>query len=99
MTTTDLKHYRFGDAGVYALSAISGITDVDAVSLSLAQATRTNLSLPVGATGILIAAMVNTGVKALLATLIGGWKLARWCATILLSALGLALIMALWIKP
>lgn len=89
----------FGDAGVYALSAISGITDVDAVSLSLAQATRTNLPLPVGATGILIAAMVNTGVKALLATLIGGWKLARWCAPILLTALGLALIMTLWIKP
>jgi uncharacterized membrane protein (DUF4010 family) len=90
---------RFGDAGVYALSAISGITDVDAVSLSLAQATRTNLSLTAGATGILTAAMVNTGVKALLAILIGGWKLARWCATILLTALGLALIMALWIKP
>lgn len=84
----------FGNAGIYILSAISGITDVDAVSLSLAQATRTNLPLSVGATGILIAAMVNTLVKALLATFIGGWQLARWCATILLSALGLSLIAA-----
>lgn len=82
----------FGDAGIYALSAISGIADVDAVSLSLAQATRGNLPLAVGATGILIAAMVNTVVKALIATFIGGWFLARWCATILLSALGLSLI-------
>jgi uncharacterized membrane protein (DUF4010 family) len=87
----------FGNAGIYALSAISGITDVDAVSLSLAQATRTNLPLSVGATGILIAAMVNTVVKALLATFIGGWQLARWCATILLSALGLSLIAAFFI--
>ena len=84
----------FGDTGIYALSAISGIADVDAVSLSLAQATRGNLPLAVGSTGILIAAMVNTVVKALLATFIGGWFLARWCATILLSALGLSLIAA-----
>jgi uncharacterized membrane protein (DUF4010 family) len=77
----------FGNAGIYLLSAISGITDVDAVSLSLAQATKGDLSLGVGAMGILIAAMVNTTVKAVLAFLIGGWKLARWCATILLGAL------------
>ncbi|WP_404790483.1 MgtC/SapB family protein [Altericista sp. CCNU0014] len=77
----------FGNAGIYGLSALSGISDVDAVSLSLAQATKGNLPLSVGATGILIAAMVNTAVKALLAALIGGWKLARWCASILIIAL------------
>jgi uncharacterized membrane protein (DUF4010 family) len=77
----------FGDAGIYLLSAISGVTDVDAVSLSLAQATRENLPLPVGAAGILIAAIVNTAVKAVLATAIGGWKLAKWCATILCVSL------------
>jgi uncharacterized membrane protein (DUF4010 family) len=77
----------FGNAGIYGLSALSGVSDVDAVSLSLAQATKGNLPLSVGATGILIAAMVNTAVKAALATLIGGWKLARWCASILIFAL------------
>jgi uncharacterized membrane protein (DUF4010 family) len=77
----------FGNAGIYLLSAISGITDVDAVSLSLAQATKGDLPLSVGAMGILIAAMVNTLVKAVLASAIGGWKLGRWCATILLGAL------------
>ena len=87
----------FGNAGVYALAAISGITDVDAVSLSLAQATKGDLPLVVGTTGILIAAMVNTIVKALLATIIGGWKLAQWCASILLLALGLSVITALFI--
>lgn len=83
-----------GNTGIYILSAISGIADVDTVSLSLAQATRENLSLEIAATGILIAAMVNTLFKALLATFIGGWLLGRWCATILLSALGLSLIAA-----
>lgn len=84
----------FGDTGIYVLAAISGIADVDTVSLSLAQATRENLSLEIAATGILIAAMVNTLFKAVLATFIGGWLLGRWCATILLSALGLSLIAA-----
>jgi len=77
------------------LAAISGITDVDAVSLSLAQATQGDLPLRIGTTGILIAATVNTIVKALIATVIGGWKLARWCASILLLALGLSTIAAL----
>lgn len=86
----------FGNAGIYALSAISGITDVDAVSLSLAQATKGDLPLLVGTTGILIAAIVNTIVKAVLATVIGGWKLARWCASILLLALGLSLTTAVF---
>lgn len=84
----------FGDTGIYILSAISGIADVDTVSLSLAQATRENLSLEIAATGILIAAIVNTLFKAVLATFIGGWLLGRWCATILLSALSLSLIAA-----
>ncbi len=86
-----------GDTGIYILSAISGIADVDTVSLSLAQATRENLSLEIAATGILIAAMVNTLFKAILATFIGGWLLGRWCATILLSALSLSLIAAFFI--
>lgn len=83
---------NFGQAGIYLLSAISGITDVDAVSLSLAQATLKGLPIWVGATGITIAAMVNTLVKAAIATSIGGWRLARSCATILLSALTLSLL-------
>lgn len=89
---------NFGQAGIYVLSAISGITDVDAVSLSLAQATLKDLPISVGAMGIMIAAMVNTLVKAAIATSIGGWRLARWCATILLSALGLSLL-SLFLLP
>jgi uncharacterized membrane protein (DUF4010 family) len=84
----------FGKSGIYVLSALSGITDVDAVSLSLAQSAKVDLPLSVATAGILIAAMVNTLVKAILATVIGGWKLARWCASILLAALALSLAIA-----
>lgn len=85
----------FGDAGIYAVSGISGLTDVDAVSLSLAQAANTDLPVSVAATGILLVVFVNTVVKALLATVIGGWGLARWCLPILLAAIGLGLVVAL----
>ncbi|MEO1400967.1 MAG: MgtC/SapB family protein [Cyanobacteria bacterium J06635_1] len=80
-----------GGAGVYLLSAISGIADVDAVSLSLAESANNGLSDAIAALGILIAVAVNTLTKASIVALIGGWKLARWCVTILLTALGLGL--------
>ena len=83
-----------GDAGVYIVSAISGIVDVDAVSLSLARAATQELPSPVAVNGIIIAVMVNTAVKAILATVIGGWMLARWCATILFGALSLGLVVS-----
>jgi uncharacterized membrane protein (DUF4010 family) len=78
---------EFGQAGVYVLAALSGLADVHAVSLSLAQATLVNLPVSVGATGIILAAMVNTAMKALLAVWLGGKALAQWCSIGLLVAL------------
>ena len=54
----------FGDAGVYALAAASGVADVDAINLSLAGMSRDDLALAVASLGILIAAAVNSLVKA-----------------------------------
>jgi uncharacterized membrane protein (DUF4010 family) len=86
---------EFGNAGVYALAAISGSLDVDAVGISLAQAAGKTLTPSVAATGLVTAALVNTAVKAILATAIGGWALARWCATILMAALFVSAIAAI----
>lgn len=54
----------FGDAGVYALAAASGVADVDAINLSLAGMSQDDLALAVAGLGILIAAGVNSLVKA-----------------------------------
>jgi uncharacterized membrane protein (DUF4010 family) len=81
-----------GSAGVYAVSALSGIADVDAVSLSLARAAGGTLGADVAANGILLAAFVNTAVKATLAGAIGGRALALRCAPILGAALAAALV-------
>ncbi len=69
---------RFGDAGLYAVAAISGITDVDAITLSVSRLARAELSLSTASQAIVIAASVNTLVKGILVTAICGramaWK-------------------------
>lgn len=66
-----LTHWA-GDAGAYALGAVSGIADVDAVTLSMARVTTTGLDPETGAGAILAAAAVNTATKAGLGYMAGG---------------------------
>lgn len=68
-----LAHYAheyFDALGIYAVAAISGLTDVDAITLSLAKMSGNGLSDTVAVPAILLAASVNTAVKVgLVATL------------------------------
>ncbi|RUO50295.1 hypothetical protein CWE21_04060 [Pseudidiomarina aquimaris] len=68
-----LAHYAheyFDALGIYAVAAISGLTDVDAITLSLAKMSGNGLSNTVAVPAILLAASVNTAVKVgLVATL------------------------------
>ncbi|NOI13274.1 MgtC/SapB family protein [Vibrio hepatarius] len=78
----------FGDAGTLILSALSGITDVDAISLALARQSTQTLSLSTAALGIVIAASVNTLVKMGMVVVLGDKSLARRIApAMLLSVL------------
>ncbi|MEZ5899777.1 MAG: MgtC/SapB family protein [Hyphomicrobiaceae bacterium] len=61
-----------GDAGVYLLSAISGVADVDAITLSMARLGGTSLDLNVAARAVLIVVAVNTLSKAALGWITGG---------------------------
>lgn len=65
----------FGNAGVLILSALSGITDVDAISLALGRQSIQILSVTTAALGILIAASVNTIVKMSMVVAIGDKKI------------------------
>ena len=86
-----------GSPGIYAISAFSGIADVDAVSLSLARSAGGPVAMDVAANGILLAAFVNTTMKGVLAGAIGGRALALRCAPILAAALAAGLA-ARWIS-
>lgn len=57
-----LRHW-VGDAGLFVLAGISGLADVDAISLSIADLAGKGLDRGVGAGAILLAATVNTVVK------------------------------------
>ncbi|NYS59324.1 MgtC/SapB family protein [Halomonas salicampi] len=52
-----------GDTGVYLLAIVSGIADVDAITLSLTRMSQDNLSIASAVFGIIIAASVNNLVK------------------------------------
>jgi len=80
----------FGDTGIYLISALSGLADVDAVSISLARAVNQTTPLLVAKIGIFIAVVMNTLVKVALTRFIGGKELARWCAMIILTTLSLS---------
>jgi uncharacterized membrane protein (DUF4010 family) len=55
----------FGNAGIYFSSIVSGLADVDAITLSLAELSRNTqeLELHTAARGIVLAAVANTLVK------------------------------------
>jgi uncharacterized membrane protein (DUF4010 family) len=61
-----------GHAGLMLLAAVSGIADVDAITLSLARASRGGDLTVVAVTGLVIGAAVNSLVKAGMAAVIGG---------------------------
>ena len=65
-----LQH-QFGEVGILALAAASGIADVDAITLSLARMSQADLAVRITVTGIVLAASVNNLVKAGIAFVAG----------------------------
>ncbi|MGR2665557.1 MgtC/SapB family protein [Vibrio campbellii] len=88
----------FGSAGVLILSALSGITDVDAISLALGRQSTQTLSVETAALGILIAASVNTVVKMGMVVAIGDKALWRRVAPVMVGCVlsGAILFLALY---
>ncbi|HHX8649415.1 DUF4010 domain-containing protein [Vibrio antiquarius] len=88
----------FGNAGVLILSALSGITDVDAISLTLGRQSTQTLSVTTAALGILIAASVNTIVKMGMVIAIGDKKLWHRIAPVMTGCVvvGAGVFMALY---
>ncbi|MDP2323391.1 MAG: DUF4010 domain-containing protein [Gammaproteobacteria bacterium] len=84
-----------GSAGTYAVAALSGILDVDAVSVAMAvsasaaeQAAGNSGGLPldVASNGILLVLGVNTLAKAVMAAATGTRELGRRCGLVLVIA-------------
>ncbi len=72
LLATEVVHDWIGSSGVYVVAAVSGIADVDAVTISMAQFARGQPTVTTAATAIGIAAAVNTVAKAAMAEWVGG---------------------------
>lgn len=79
----------FGNTGTLILSAISGITDVDAITLALGRQSIDALTLTTAATGIFIASAVNSLVKMGMAVVIGDSRMAKFVVWPILLAVAL----------
>lgn len=84
----------FGDLGILLLSVASGITDVDAITLTLSRDTANHLPISTAVLGITIAASVNSLVKGSMAAAIGHRSLAIRVMLPLFVAVILGLITA-----
>jgi uncharacterized membrane protein (DUF4010 family) len=76
MLVVKIVQREFADQGVYAVAALAGITDVDAIALSMAESAKTgDAGLAVNA--IVIAVLVNTLAKCGMVVALAGPGLRR----------------------
>lgn len=69
MASVELVQRVWGQAGVLGVAALSGVMDVDAITLSM---TRSDVAASLAVKAILLAVGVNTIVKAVMAAWVGG---------------------------
>lgn len=84
----------FGTTGLYGSAAVLGLTDVDALTLSMAKSAQAGTPLGIVVTAITIGILANTLVKLSLVLALGRGRFRLW-AGVGLAALGAALGAAL----
>ena len=85
----------FGEAGIYALAAFSGLADVDAITLSVSRMAKDELSQQTAVHAIVLASIVNSLTKGVLTWVVAGREtglkvLTPLIATAVLGAMSIA---------
>ncbi|HWQ21087.1 MAG TPA: MgtC/SapB family protein [Methanotrichaceae archaeon] len=88
----------FGNAGAYAAGVISGLADVDAITLSMATLANTAIAPGIAATSIVLAAMTNTMVKLIIAYLLGTREFGNKVAMIFLPMIAVGILAVVLLK-
>jgi uncharacterized membrane protein (DUF4010 family) len=91
-------NHWFGSSGVYALAGVSGLSDVDPITLSLAQMAGKSLTASTAIIGISIATFANMVTKTVISVVGGGKALARYtvpamAASVVAGGVGLAAVL------
>jgi len=78
IVAVEVAQRYLGSSGIYLTSLIAGLTNVDVISLSLSRLTSTSqLSLEVASVAVVIAALVNTVTKGVIAYVSGTKELRK----------------------
>jgi uncharacterized membrane protein (DUF4010 family) len=99
MLASELLRAMFGNVGVLIVAALSGVADVDAVTISLARRGGNDVDLNTTVQGILIAVAVNTASKTVMAGWVGGAKIGVLVGVISGLALAGGIATAIWWLP
>jgi uncharacterized membrane protein (DUF4010 family) len=93
-----LTQFYFPGGGVYVVAALAGLTDVDAITLSMAEYAKGN-SPTVAAVAVVIAALSNTVVKCGMGVTLGGpaLRLPMLLATAGILAVGIGGVAVMWL--
>ena len=92
------RRSSFGDAGLYLAGALAGLTDVDAIALSMAQLAQSEPASRVAAARtILIAVLANTLVKGGMAVFMGAPALRRVMLPFIGALLAAGAAVAWWL--
>jgi uncharacterized membrane protein (DUF4010 family) len=95
MLVTNVLATNAGSAGVYLMAGLSGILDVDALTLSMTRLAGVQVPAVEASTAILIAAASNTLSKSAIAAVVGGSRLGMQVGAV--NALGIAALgLAIW---
>jgi len=82
------KFFSGGEDGLLALGGLSGLLDVDPITLSMAKMANFGLSQSLAVSTILIALASNSVAKSVLAVVFGGWRLGMKLSAVALVAMG-----------
>jgi len=91
MLLSEASNQWFGDPGIYGLSFISGMVDIDSITLSLLKMGGNELSQPIAGNAIVLASISNTLVKGAIFAIFTGvksaWRLMMFCVIIIATGI------------
>jgi uncharacterized membrane protein (DUF4010 family) len=88
----------FGEGGGVLFAAVAGVSDVDAITLSMTEVAGNTVSPAIAALAILVAVASNSVSKTVLATVAGGRRFGLIYGAVNLGSLaaGVVLVLAIW---
>lgn len=89
----------YGQAGLLPFAATAGLADVDAVTLAASSLVRGGLDPAVGGHAVLIAVVMNTIAKGVIAFVTGGWRYAALYFAVSAAAIIAAALVWFFLTP